>query len=296
VSCTHATSHVTLGSELEMTISQHGQRSLPFGTFYGSVDVRHSTPGLEISVLSVDPHRVVERHTHDTAHFVFVLNGLYASSAAGAHPVSAGRALIFNPAGTTHRDRFESRARAPEGRFLTLSFDASLTDFSDSDIHVPKIANAEHAPSTLAIAERIVLACASSGRDASLVRESLALSLMIAVSREPTSRAGTAPAWLTTAREMLDDRCGENVRIAEVALAAGVHAVHLARVFRRYLGCSPGEYLRRRRIERSRVLLAESSRPISDVALSSGYVDQSHLTNAFRRELLMTPAAYRRLP
>jgi AraC family transcriptional regulator len=279
-----------------MTISHHGQRSLPFGTFYGSVDVRHSTPGLEISVLSVDPHRVVERHTHDTAHFVFVLDGLYASSAAGAHAVSSGRALIYNPAGTTHRDRFESRAHAPEGRFLTLSLDASFTDSSGSDLHAPMIATAARAPSALAIAERLAGACQSQQGDATLMRESLALALLIAVSGAPTSRASTAPAWLTTAREMLDDRCGENVRIAEVALAAGVHAVHLARVFRRYMGCTPGDYLRRRRIERSRVLLENSSRSISDVALSSGYVDQSHLTNAFRRELLMTPAAYRRLP
>jgi hypothetical protein len=56
---------------------------LPFGTFYGRVDVRRHAPGLEIAVLNADPHRVVERHSHEEAHFVLVLSGLYVSTAAG---------------------------------------------------------------------------------------------------------------------------------------------------------------------------------------------------------------------
>jgi hypothetical protein len=46
---------------------------LPFGTFYGRPDVRRSAPGLEVAVLDADPHRVVERHGHEEAHFVLVL-------------------------------------------------------------------------------------------------------------------------------------------------------------------------------------------------------------------------------
>ena len=72
-----------------------GYHSLSFGAFYGRPEVRHSTSGIDISVLNADPHRVVERHTHADAHFVLVLDGLYASSAAGAEPVTNGRALIF---------------------------------------------------------------------------------------------------------------------------------------------------------------------------------------------------------
>jgi carbonic anhydrase len=63
--------------------------------------------------------------------------------------------------------------------------------------------------------------------------------------REPDrgDAAATPPRWLAVARELLDDHCGEAVRVAERARAAGVHPVHLARVFRRYLGCTPGDYL-----------------------------------------------------
>ena len=86
------------------------------------------------------------------------------------------------------------------------------------------------------------------------------------------------------------------MRVAEFARAAGVHPVHLARVFRQYLGCTPGDYLRRPRLERAAVLLRETPRPLSDVALSCGFADQSHLANAFKRHTGVTPGAYRSRP
>jgi AraC family transcriptional regulator len=126
------------------------------------------------------------------------------------------------------------------------------------------------------------------------VRESLAFSLLAAVSRARTSNACAPPTWLAVARELLDDRCTEDVRIADVAQAAGVHPVHLARVFRRYLGCTPGDYMRQRRLARARVLLRETRRPLSDIALSCGYVDQSHFATAFKSGTAHTPGEYRR--
>jgi AraC family transcriptional regulator len=273
-----------------MRVASLGHRSLPFGTFYGRPEVRHAATGIDISVLNADPHRVVERHTHDDAHFVLVLDGLYVSSAVGAAAVSSGRALVFNPAGTTHRDRFEPRSRIVEGRFLTLSL---ATDLMDAAATVD-VATALHDARVIAIAERLVRECHAHSREATLVRESLALSLLSAVTQVRQSNASCAPAWLAIARELLDDRCSEDVRIGEVAQAAGVHPVHLARVFRRYLGCTPGDYMRRRRLDRARVLLRETRRPLSDIALSCGYVDQSHFATAFKSGTALTPGAYRR--
>ena len=83
------------------------------------------------------------------------------------------------------------------------------------------------------------------------------------------------------------------MRVAELARAAGVHPVPLARVLRQYLGCTPRDYLRRRRLERAGVLLRETARPRSDVALSRGSADRSHLSTAFERHTGVTPGAYR---
>lgn len=291
---------------------------LPFGAFYGRPGVRRAAPGLEAAVLDADPHRVVERHGHEEAHFVLVLEGLYVSSAAGAPAVSAGPLLVYNPAGTTHRDRFEAQAvegwgRRFAGRFLALSVGADLVDAAAADGQAPEAAMVLRDPDALALARRLARAVAgpvagSVADDdmgdnvgdnvgaAGLLGESLALALLAASAPgrdDPHVGSGAAPRWLAVARELLDDRCGGAVRIAELAAAAGVHPVHLARVFRRHLGCTPGEYLRRRRLERAAVLLRETRRRLSDVALDCGFADQSHLANAFKRHRGVTPAAYR---
>lgn len=275
-------------------IAAHGHVSLPFGSFYGRLDVRCHAPGLDIAILNADPHRVVERHSHDDAHFVLVLQGLYASSAAGADAISCGTALIFNPAGTTHRDTFESRSRAVEGRFMTLSIGAGLMAGASDESGVCATATAIHDRRAISVALQLARECLQRGADVTLMRESLALSLLSHVAQARGTQPTDAPRWLSIAREQLDDRCHEEVRIADVAQAAGVHPVHLARVFRRHLGCTPGEYLRRRRLERSRTLLRETQRSLTDVALDSGFSDQSHFARAFKSETGRTPGDFRR--
>jgi AraC family transcriptional regulator len=293
MSCRLATSPDDADRRATGSTPSRGHLTLPFGAFYGTVDRRLRAPGMELAMLNVDPHRVVERHSHDDAHFVFVLDGLYVSSASGAPPVSAGRALIFNPAGTTHRDRFEARDRVLAGQFLTLSIANDLMDATRDEAHVAPRAVALRSPEALALAERLVAACVSRSSDATLRRESLVLALLAQVSTSRVTDTRDAPAWLAIARARLDEALGTEISIGEVAREAGVHPVHLARVFRKFVGISPAEYLRQRRLAHARALLCETRRPLSDIALTCGFVDQPHFSTAFRRAYGVTPLAYR---
>jgi len=87
-----------------------------------------------------------------------------------------------------------------------------------------------------------------------------------------------APRWLHDARELLDALIGESTSLRTIAAAAGVHPVHFAATFRRFVGCSVGEYARRRRFEHARRKLAALELPLSDVAAEAGSADRSHLT------------------
>jgi len=102
---------------------------------------------------------------------------------------------------------------------------------------------------------------------------------------------------LTTARpEWLDDAVALARRqqpLAELAATIHRHPSHVAREFRRHEGVSVGEFARRCRLELAAVELERGDRPIGDVALTAGFCDQSHFTNAFRRVFGLTPRAYR---
>ncbi len=86
---------------------------------------------------------------------------------------------------------------------------------------------------------------------------------------------------------------------ARIAERAGVHPVHpvhpvhFAVVFRRFHGCSLGEYARRRRLTAARAKLADRQLSLSQVAYESGFADQSHLSRTFKRYTGMTPRQYR---
>ncbi len=275
--------------------SSHGHLTLPFGSFYGREDVRRSAPGIELSLLRADPHRIVERHSHDDAHFVLVLDGLYVSTADGAPPVSSGAQLVFNPAGTTHRDRFAARNRVVDGRFLTISLDADTMREAAGHATVPPRAVVIDSAEAIAIGLRLSRACTQQGGDTALTRHALALELLAHASTTSGEQYRHAPAWLRIAREQLDDSLSGESSIAEVARVVGVHPVHLSRVFRRHVGMSPADYLRQRRLEQARALLRFTARPLSDIALTCGFSDQSHFSNAFRAAHGMTPSRFRTL-
>lgn len=79
-----------------------------------------------------------------------------------------------------------------------------------------------------------------------------------------------------------------------MAQFARMSVSRLHALFQDELNTSPRAWLLSRRLNRACELLRHSSRPIADIALTTGFGDQSALTRAMRIQLDTTPAAYRR--
>jgi AraC family transcriptional regulator len=125
--------------------------------------------------------------------------------------------------------------------------------------------------------------------------EGLVLELLAEVSRPAHDvPPGRVPRWLRSAREFVETHFAEDVSLAEVAAAAGVHPSHLSRVFRRVMGCSVADYVRCRRIDFACSELARSNQPLAQIAHTAGFTDQSHLTRCVRQHTGLTPAVFRR--
>ena len=97
------------------------------------------------------------------------------------------------------------------------------------------------------------------------------------------------------------DRCMEYLRahstashrLAEVARIAGVHPMHLAKLFRKRYGYSMGEYVRRERIAWACAQLSRDARTISSIAADAGFSDHAHFTRTFQRIAGCSPSWYR---
>ena len=94
-------------------------------------------------------------------------------------------------------------------------------------------------------------------------------------------------------RDYFEAHYASAVRLNDVAQASGISPFHLVRVFRLATGLTPHAYLDQLRVRHARELLRGGAAP-ADVALRTGYADQSHLTRHFRRLVGVTPGQYAR--
>ncbi|ATQ42760.1 helix-turn-helix transcriptional regulator [Caulobacter mirabilis] len=256
------------------------------GRFYGTLQAEHLLAGLRVAHLAgTTPEHEVAEHGHDDAHFVLATRGRYLTTAQGE--ASEGPVLVFNPPDVVHRDRFAGDG----GWFMALSFEAAT--WRDLMLRPSSDAIRLSRPSAVGTALRLTRAVVA--QDACpLHLESLALELAAQAERQPVD-AVRAPAWLRRADDLIADRRAEALTVADVAEAAGVHPVYLARAFRRWLNCSPGDRLRQRRLERAASLITRQAAHLAEVAALSGFCDQGHLTRVFRAAWGVTPGEYRRL-
>ena len=121
----------------------------------------------------------------------------------------------------------------------------------------------------------------------------LSISMLPSVRNSCRERGLTLPA-LCRALDTIHGRLGEKVTLKDIADTACMSRFHFARLFRRSTGYSPMEYLLHARLEQAKSLLRQHAMPISDIAASMGFADQSHLTRHFRRAVGMTPLQYAR--
>lgn len=97
------------------------------------------------------------------------------------------------------------------------------------------------------------------------------------------------------AQEFLNAHYSEDVSLNQLAEAVQISPFHLIRTFRRIVGLTPHAYLTQVRVQRAKRLLL-TPRPITQIALDTGFTDQSHLTRRFKQIVGVTPGQYRFRP
>ncbi|HEY2462661.1 MAG TPA: AraC family transcriptional regulator [Steroidobacteraceae bacterium] len=85
------------------------------------------------------------------------------------------------------------------------------------------------------------------------------------------------------------------IRMAELAKVAQCTRSRFHRSFKRSFGCTPHQYVIRRRIARTQRLMTISNESLIQISAKCGFVDQFHLRNMFRRVVGQPPGAWRRI-
>jgi len=106
---------------------------------------------------------------------------------------------------------------------------------------------------------------------------------------KPATREDRA---IRLARDFLDHHLDQQVRLADIAEAAGLPPFRLFRSFEKAAGMSPHRYHRQARV-RCAARLIRLGHALSDAASAAGFADQAHMTRSFRSTIGVTPGAYK---
>ena len=93
--------------------------------------------------------------------------------------------------------------------------------------------------------------------------------------------------------EYINENLGSELDLIRLAEVSMFSPFHFHRVFRAFLGETPGEYITRIRIETAARLLRYTSLPVEDIACNVGYEVPSSLSKSFKQFYNISPREYR---
>jgi AraC-like DNA-binding protein len=132
----------------------------------------------------------------------------------------------------------------------------------------------------------------------SLESDTLLLALATTLGSPGPTEVAAAPRhrrrMVSQVRDMITDMPHLDHRLKDLAATAAMNPRYFISAFRREVGITPHQYLLHVRIHQAKHQLAAGT-AISEVAVSLGFSDQSHLTRVFRRHVRTTPARFQRL-
>ena len=132
-----------------------------------------------------------------------------------------------------------------------------------------------------AVGELLTAAFSSVGRDAEELGDS----------PPPEGEGPGAPAVRYYIHEHLAD---PELSVTTAAEAMGVSREYLSRRFRGETGITLRDYIRAERMDRARLLLRNTDRPVAEIAGQCGYADPGHFARVFRKKTGSAPGVWRR--
>lgn len=268
--------------------AQHMGAGNFFGAIHGAreqcgaifTDVRHASP------------RKLPKHSHELAFFALVLNGHYRERCGRSEGQYAPFTLMFRPAGIPHQDEIGPRGVRLYEIELRPSWQKRLADCSAA-LDTPR--DDVGGGRLLWLALKLFREVASSPAHDDLSVESLLSEMLSFAARSSQRDSRLVPPWLPRILDKLQIEHCRRLTLDELAREAGVHPVHLSRVFRRCIGEGISEHVHRLRVRTACERLLAPHVSLSELSFSTGFADQSHFTRAFHRITSMTPTAFRSL-
>ncbi len=269
-----------------------GVETLGGGSFYGAVQSKQEFADVIFTDLHHRTARKMPLHSHELPFFALILEGNYAERYGRRQNQFDPFTLSFRPAGIPHQDEvgpygvkfFEMEIRPEWNRRLRDcrgSLDSPLDDCGGGSL--------------LWLALRFFRETRATVPAGDLCVESLVAELLDAVAHMPSEKIKGAPSWLRRVIDKIEAQHCQKLTLTELSAEAGVHPVHLSRVFRKCKRNGIGDYIRRLRIKAACEKMLTPENTLAEISFDTGFADQSHFTRVFKGFTGMSPQKFRKI-
>lgn len=235
------------------------------------------------------PSLVLPRHDHECANINLTVKGSFREIIGRRPQECSPSSLLVKPPGEAHANHYGdagARCLIIEVTPERLESIRTVSQFFDTPAHI-------QGGTLSALAMRVYKELLVTDNASSLMIEGLVLEMLGQATRGSLKDSSAPPRWLLETREIIREQFTESLSLSDVAMHVGVHPTHLARAFRKYYGCTVGDYVRRLRLNFAAQELASSDKSLTEIAMAAGFCDQSHLSNVFKLYMKLTPAEFR---
>jgi AraC family transcriptional regulator, transcriptional activator for feuABC-ybbA operon len=104
--------------------------------------------------------------------------------------------------------------------------------------------------------------------------------------------AGDTTAAIELTQDYMAQHYQESLTLESLAQMAGLSVSHYSRLFKKYIGYSPIDYLTHLRVDRAKELLVLSDYRLKSIAGSVGYTDEFYFSRIFKKVTGQSPREY----
>lgn len=225
-------------------------------------------------------------HEHDYACLDLVINGIASDSYRGLSRFAPAGTVLYYAPGESHTWSCGDQGAKllhliiPSGMLIKPRGNA-LEDGCDLS-----------ATRAAGIAFQILLEYRCADKASNLAIESLSLELLSEIFGVHNCES-KPPQWMNIVINLLHYAPEGGINLQFIASEVGVHPGHLARSFRAWNRCTPGQYLRHLRLSSAAVQLANSQHSLVEIALDAEFADQPHFCRIFKQHFGVSPFQYR---
>ncbi len=235
------------------------------------------------------------RHWHDEIYLCAILEGAAYLDCPGTSILTPRGTLAMVPSGEVHANRkLECTFRCIFMEFKALQ--SAVEQFVEQPIsglnfRTTLIDDMQTMTSFLRLHRSLEKPSSRLGRDHSLLVFFHRLLARHSTASITLSHDGNEDSAVQRSKKFLDEHYADQVPLHELARLTGLSPYHLNRSFCRKIGMPPHVYQLQVRVARAKSALRTGS-SIAQVALATGFADQSHFTRVFKRLVGDTPAQY----